>query len=468
VHASARRRANVDTIPTFYFPGQRSRRQGRIEEDQLTNRLPEIETFFKQHVNGIPVDKFVYVTKRLCNIPSFFNIPLCSRILSGYGNEKDNSFNRKDPKYLSMQKIKLKPFLQFWQKEIEPYDHYERFFRIVKQPDADYITKDDFVPFLQELLRFHPGLFFLEHHEEFQRKYALTVITRIFYKVNKSRTGKISLREIRNSNLVTEFMHVDEETDINRVVEYFSYEHFYVLYCKFFELDSDKDSKITREDLLKYSEHSLSEAIVDRIFQVGTRVFSDGLNSGFKNVGMTFPDFIYFMLAEEDKTQACALQYWFTCCDLDGDGKLTADEMRHFYRLQLHRVTSLGQESINFVDVLCQMIDMIDPKDPNAITLADLTKPDKVHISGTLFDVLFNLHKFMRFESRDPFHEKQKREDMFNCDWDRYVNQEYKRLAQEDEGYEASSMEIDADREAYRASLNDFDDDDEDMYYSRK
>ena len=59
-------------------------------------------------------------------------------------------------------------------------------------------------------------------------------------------------------------MHVDEETDINRVMDYFSYEHFYVLYCKFFELDGDKDSKLTRNDLLKYQEHSLSDAIVDR------------------------------------------------------------------------------------------------------------------------------------------------------------------------------------------------------------
>lgn len=124
--------------------------------------------------------------------------------------------------------------------------------------------KDDFVPFVQELLHFHPGLEFLESHDEFQRKYALTVIARIFFKVNVSRTGKLSLREVYNSNLIHEFMHVDEETDINRVVEYFSYEHFYVLYCRFFELDADKDSKLTRDDLLKYGEHSLSEAVVDR------------------------------------------------------------------------------------------------------------------------------------------------------------------------------------------------------------
>ncbi len=50
----------------------------------------------------------------------------------------------------------------------------------------------------------------------------------------------------------------------------------------------------------------------------------------------------------------------------------------------------------------------------------------------------------MRFESRDPFQEKLRREDIFHTDWDRYAHMEYNRLAQEEEeGYDAS-MEIDA------------------------
>ena len=86
----------------------------------------------------------------------------------------------------------------------------------------------------------------------------------IFLQVNTSRTGKLSLREIYHSNVLQEFMHVDEEPDINRVTEYFSYEHFYVLYCRFFELDVDKDSLLSRENLMKYGDHALSEVIVDR------------------------------------------------------------------------------------------------------------------------------------------------------------------------------------------------------------
>lgn len=437
---AGRRRANFDSIPQFYVPSGPKRSGHRIEEDQLSKRMPEIEAFFRDFPEGVPVEKFVHMTKRLCGIPSFFNLPLCQRINELFGDDNDRQILRgvaanSGARFTAGIKVRLSTFVKYWEAEIEPYDRLERFFRTVKQPTADCIHKDDFVPFIQELLHFHPGLDFLDNHEEFQRKYALTVITRIFYKVNLSRSGRLSLKEVRNSSLMNAFMHVDEETDINRVMDYFSYEHFYVLYCRFFELDADKDSKVTREDLLRYGEHSLSEAIVDRIFQVGQRPFSDGREGGFGASGMSFPDFIYFMLAEEDKSSEAALRYWFVCCDLDGDGTLVPQEMRHFYKVQLHRVTSLGQEPINFQDVLCQMIDMIHPVDTQAITLHDVTRPDKRHISGVLFDVLFNLHKFMRFEARDPFQEKQRRDDMFNSDWDRYAYLEYHRLASEEESY---------------------------------
>ncbi len=89
-----------------------------------------------------------------------------------------------------------------------------------------------------------------------------------------------------------------------------------------------------------------------------------------------------------------------------------------------------------------------------------------------LFDVLFNLHKFMRFETRDPFQEKLRREDVYHSDWDRFAHIEYNRLAQEEEGYDAS-MEVDAQQMQDAAqqsgveqlnswSLNDDDEDSDD------
>jgi hypothetical protein len=58
------------------------------------------------------------------------------------------------------------------------------------------------------------------------------------------------------------------------VNEYFSYEHFYVLYCKFWELDTDRDFLLSREDLSKMD--NLTHTVLDRIFSQAGRRFTSG------------------------------------------------------------------------------------------------------------------------------------------------------------------------------------------------
>jgi hypothetical protein len=62
-----------------------------------------------------------------------------------------------------------------------------------------------------------------------------------------------------------------------------------------------------------YTEHFLPPPtpFLCRIFQVGTRVFADGQVGGFEETGMSYPDFIFFMLSEEDKSSQVALRYWY-------------------------------------------------------------------------------------------------------------------------------------------------------------
>lgn len=56
--------------------------------------------------------------------------------------------------------------------------------------------------------------------------------------------------------------------------DYFSYEHFYVLYCKFWELDTDRDFLLSREDLSKMD--NLTHTVLDRIFTQAGRRFTSG------------------------------------------------------------------------------------------------------------------------------------------------------------------------------------------------
>jgi len=64
--------------------------------------------------------------------------------------------------------------------------------------------------------------------------------------------GTISWKDFKSSNLFKTLFQLEKEEDINKVRDYFSYEHFYVLYCKFWELDTDHDFFITKEEFSRY------------------------------------------------------------------------------------------------------------------------------------------------------------------------------------------------------------------------
>lgn len=190
---------------------------------------------------------FARVTKDVFRFPSFFNVPTYQRILElwnrrqqqkhtklqqigGDGDEGGEADKQPEESVAPMDVVTYEMLEWYYLTEMEPYDQSDRFFRLVKQPDVDYVTRDDFLPFLSALLQDHPGLEFLSSHAEFQEKYAATVLARIFYGVDTCHSGKITSRQLRRSDLLEAFYQVDEEEDINKVTRYLSYEHFYVLY----------------------------------------------------------------------------------------------------------------------------------------------------------------------------------------------------------------------------------------------
>ena len=53
------------------------------------------------------------------------------------------------------------------------------------------------------------------------------------------------------------------------------------------------------------------------------RIFSGAVTqSKSKSKQMTYQEFVFFLISEEDKKTDTAIEYWFRCLDLDGDGYL--------------------------------------------------------------------------------------------------------------------------------------------------
>ena len=98
---------------------------------------------------------------------------------------------------------------------------------------------------------------------------------------------------------------LEEGEDINEINDYFSYEHFYVVYCKFWELDTDHDMVISQQDLSCYANGSISDVMIERLF---SGCITHG--ASFRERQMSYVDFVWFLLSEVDKsTPTCKLNH---------------------------------------------------------------------------------------------------------------------------------------------------------------
>lgn len=217
-------------IPQFYFP------EGSPTslEKKACYHEKICEMFSTFQPMGMQQKDFIRVVVEICELPEMLAYPLFRKLT-------DNS--------LLTQEV----FESWWESEsLASSSVYYRMMCILrKDTSVQWLSREDFVPLLRSIVDYHPSLEFLSEHPEFQERYIETVSYRIMYSVNKSGNGKINLRELKRSDFLNALFELDAEQDINRVLRYFSYEHFYVIYCKFWELDTDHDFLLERHDLLR-------------------------------------------------------------------------------------------------------------------------------------------------------------------------------------------------------------------------
>nr|XP_043903236.1 serine/threonine-protein phosphatase 2A regulatory subunit B'' subunit alpha isoform X2 [Solea senegalensis] len=346
--------------------------------------------------------------------------------------------------------VSVHSFIATWRKLLHScHDDASRFISLLAKPGCRYLEQEEFIPLLQDIVDTHPGLTFLKDAPEFHSRYITTVIQRIFYIVNRSWTGRITMMELRRSNFLQTLALLEEEDDINQITDYFSYEHFYVIYCKFWELDTDHDLYIDPKDLSRYNDHASSSRIIERLY---SGAVTRG-NAVQREGRMSYAEFVWFLISEEDKKNPTSIEYWFRCMDTDGDGVLSMFELEYFYEEQCERMERMGIEPLPFQDLLCQMLDLVKPESPGKITLSDLKRCRMAHI---FFDTFFNLEKYLDHEQRDPFAVQKDidSEGPEPSDWDKYASEEYEILVAEetaneqlhegsfDDDYESDELQV--------------------------
>lgn len=247
---------------------------------------------------------------------------------------------------------------------------------------------DDFEVILEELIAQHPGLEFLANTPVFQARYTETVLVRLFYNKPSSSSPSMSLTELRKSKFITMLRRIEVTEDVNMTRDIFSYKHFYVIYCKFWELDTDHDLLIDRRALARYERGSMLPKVFDRVAEGG----GHPLFSKVKKT-LSYKDFIWFILATEDKTHPTAVEYWFRVLDTDGDDIISMHEIREFYNEQYDRMMDniTRGEHIHFHDFMCILFDIVKPAQVPFITLSDLRKCNNQEL---FFNMIFDLRKW--------------------------------------------------------------------------
>ncbi|XP_048190931.1 serine/threonine-protein phosphatase 2A regulatory subunit B'' subunit alpha isoform X2 [Perognathus longimembris pacificus] len=393
-------------IPRFYFPEGLPEPCSNHEQtlSRIENAFVDIED---QKADIYEMGKIA----KACGCPLYWKAPM----FRAAGGEKTGF-------------VTAQSFAAVWKTLLtNNHDDASKFISLLAKPNCSSLEQEDFIPLLQDVVDTHPGLTFLKDAPEFHSRYITTVIQRIFYTVNRSWSGKITSTELRKSNFLQTLALLEEEEDINQITDYFSYEHFYVIYCKFWELDSDHDLYISQADLSRYNDQASSNRIIERIFSGavtrGKTVQKEGR--------MSYADFVWFLISEEDKRNPTSIEYWFRCMDVDGDGVLSMYELEFFYEEQCERMEAMGIEPLPFHDLLCQMLDLVKPACDGRITLRDLKRCGMAHI---FYDTFFNLEKYLDHEQRDPF-AVQKDVDSDGpepSDWDRFAAEEYEALVAEE------------------------------------
>jgi len=480
-YESEKKSKSKEIIPQFYFP-KGNRDLNISNEEYLDQVLKKVKLVF----NNKPLNEseFNNVTSKCC-LPKYLNGALFRKVLKCAENKKNRetlassndtlvndentssniqhsptklnkkgSVKKKVPLKLIQLENKLKElkqfnlenfilpddstvcyedFIEYWKSVAkDSQDIYYLSFYILKDDEntdklrnyLDYLVPSDFMVVLNDVVRFHPGLKFLNNMPIFQQRYSESVIEQLFYHKPQNWNRKMTLNEFKNSNFLENLLYLQIDDDINIHRNIFSYKHFYVIYCKFWELDSDHDLLINCYSLFQYDRYSLNTLIVERIIKgYGKKTLLNELNFNHMSNDITyaeysntlknnaisdktlknsniyqyqsifhFRDFIWFMLARENKDAPEAVEYWFRCLDLDDDGYISIYEIEKFYVEQCkHMVLLHISDYWTFPDYLCYLLDMIKPKIPYKISLSDLKRSKN---STTFFNMLFDIRQY--------------------------------------------------------------------------
>ncbi|XP_037813861.1 serine/threonine-protein phosphatase 2A regulatory subunit B'' subunit gamma-like isoform X1 [Lucilia sericata] len=224
----------------------------------------------------------------------------------------------------------------------------------------------------------------------FQSFYVCTVVKKFFFFLDPLHTGRIRIRDILASGLLTELLELRDEDSSKESQEHnwFSMPSVLTVYGNYLNLDKDHNGMLSKQELADYGSGTLTSVFLDRVFDE-CRTF-DG--------EMDYKTFLDFVLALDNRHEPQSLHYLFRILDVQHKGYLTAQTLHYFFKGIQEQIRAVNAESVNFEDLKDEIFDMVKSKDPYKITLQDLINCGQAE---TVVSILIEFHKFWAYENRE-------------------------------------------------------------------
>ncbi|CAM6103845.1 unnamed protein product [Calypogeia fissa] len=236
----------------------------------------------------------------------------------------------------------------------------------------------------------------------FVSMYCRIATRKFFFFCDNQRRGKLCIKKVLLSNCLAELMELHQENDdegqeIDSSDNWFSLSSAQRICDMFLALDKDLNGTLNKQELQAYSDGTLTEIFIERVFDEHVRRGRVGLSAG-KAREMDFDSFLDFVLSLENRDSQEGLTYLFKCLDLHSRGFLTAADVHTLFRDVHRKWIEGGNYDLSIDDVRDEIWDMVKPADPHRVTLADMLNCRQ---GGTIASMLTDVRGFWAHDNRE-------------------------------------------------------------------
>lgn len=261
------------------------------------------------------------------------------------------------------------------------------------------LTEDDVEGYVKYLVQNIASLSSLP--EEQAPFYCCAVSRRLFWTLDPSSRGYISIADLVRSPVMDEWLELQQtHEDVPR--NWFGLGMTSQLYEKFLTLDTKETGMLTADDMKKYKKgipmvaddglpphvSPLSSTFIDRVFETMPMYKSE----------MDYKNFVDFVIAVEFLPQCSRPNFFWNIFDVDQTGVLTPMSVLHFFRETHKKLTDAGVEAASTELILSELFDIIPTREPLTITREEFVQCNQCGLFSTL---LIDCLAFWTYENRD-------------------------------------------------------------------